>query len=179
MSVYNNKVNRLLLKIKNGDEQSKSDLFNLTYNHLKIVACRYLKNKSNADDAVTDAFMKVFKNINSFDKTKDGYNWFCKIVQNCAYDINKKMPDYESIEENIIETADSGNLDDLISDRFEISKYLKPYEIKDLKLIQLKFFDDMSLSEVAEKLGSKKSTVHKRLSKILDEIFLKSRRKCD
>ena len=44
--------------------------------------------------------MKLFKNIGSFDKDKDGYNWMCKIVQNCAYDINKKMPDYENIEEN-------------------------------------------------------------------------------
>ena len=179
MSVFKDKVNKLLLRIKNSDERSKSELFNFTYNHLKIVACKHLKNKSNADDAVTDAFMKLFKNIGSFDKDKDGYNWMCKIVQNCAYDINKKMPDYENIEENFIETADSINIDDLISDRFEISQYLKPYGVNDLKLIQLKIFEDMSFSEIAEKLGSKKSTLHKRLNKLFDEILLKSRRKCD
>ena len=60
MSFLGKQTNEILLRIKQGDEASKNELFNLTYNHLIIVAQKYLNNKSNAEDVVSSAYLKAF-----------------------------------------------------------------------------------------------------------------------
>lgn len=74
MSVFKNDVNRILLRIQQGDEQGKELLFERTYNHLKGIAYRYLRDKNDVEDTLSNAYLKAFSSIRTFDKTKDGYS---------------------------------------------------------------------------------------------------------
>ena len=94
MSTLRGEVNKLLSGIKAGKEDSKEKLFELTYNHLKIIARCYVHNKNDIEDVLQIAYLKVFRYINAIDVSKDGYNWLCKIVQNEAYRFGKNNPTY-------------------------------------------------------------------------------------
>ena len=89
MSILRTEVNKILIKIKKGDEESKNVLFEKTYNHLKTIAYPYVRNKDDVEDVLVEAYLRMYQYVSSFDPKKDGYNWMCKIVQNVARDWDK------------------------------------------------------------------------------------------
>ena len=174
MSTLRGEVNKLLSGIKTGKEDSKEKLFELTYNHLKIIARYYVHNKNDIEDVLQMAYLKVFRYINAIDVSKDGYNWLCKIVQNEAYRFGKSNPTYLPLDD-YSQRMDSINIIDYISAKDEIHRYLEGYSELDCRLIYLKFYEDYSYSEIAEKMNMKKSNVHRLVSKILKEILTKNK----
>ena len=175
MSILRKDVNKILSKIKKGDVKFKNVLFEKTYNHLKILARRYVYNKNDVEDVASEVYLRVFEYIDSFDPHKDGYNWMCKILENCAIRWNRKYPTYEPIEnhEDLAVTMDFG---DLIATKAEVVCWMKAYDARDQKIIYLRFWENKTYVEIAQALGMKKSNVHKRISKIFKEIFEKEKK---
>ena len=178
MSFFGKNIYKILSRIQTGDERAKEELFYKTYSHLKAVACRYLRDKNDAEDVLSNAYLKVFSSIHAFNRGKDGYNWLCKIVQNEAYDFNKKATADLPIEEEIV-GAEQTALDEALAQSDEIWRWLKDYDERDRKIIYLKFWEEYSYAEIAQALGMKKSNVHKRVSKIIAEILEKNKNQVD
>lgn len=169
MSLFREEINRILSKIQRGDSASKEILFQKTCNHLKVIARRYLYDQNDIEDCLSNAYLRVFRYIHTFDQTKDGYNWLCKIVQREAYSLNNKKKDYFSVEE-ISLAADNENWLDQIIAKDEIARLFRGYSKLDIKMLYLRFWEDLSYAEIAERLGLKKITVYKRIMRILKEL---------
>ena len=90
MSKIGAEVNRILREIKLKKQDAFEHLIAITYNHLKVVAFNYLKDKNDVEDVVNETYLRVNSYIDSADLEKDGYNWICKIVQNLCYDFKSK-----------------------------------------------------------------------------------------
>ena len=172
MSFLGKQTNEILLRIKQGDAASKNELFNFTYNHLIIVAQKYLNNKNDAEDVVSSTYLKAFSYIDSFEATQDGYNWLCKIVQNLCFDFNKKDRPWVQFEK-VINISAPIDVENHIEKKDTIQTYLSFYSELEQQLIYLRFWENRSFAEIAKLTGKKKSYVHKRVSKILKEIFEK------
>lgn len=172
MSKLRRDVNKLLSGIKDGKEKCKQQLFDLTYNHLKIVARSYVIDKNDVEDVLQLTYLKAFKYIKSVDDSKDGYNWLCKILQNEAYSFCKKNPKYYSLEDYSRCTGEF-DITEWVSAKDEVYRYLKDCSELDCKLIYFKFYEDYSYSDIARIMGMKKSNVHRRVSKVLKEILRK------
>ena len=170
MSTLRGETNRILADIQAGKEDSKEKLFELTYNHLKIIARIYAYDKNDMEDILQIAYLKVFKHIKSFDLSKDGYNWLCKIVQNVAYTLRRTTPTCVSLDD-YSHHADSSDVMNYILAKDEMYRYLENYSEKDRQLIHLRFYEGYCYSEIAEKMSMKKSNVHRRISKIVKEIL--------
>ena len=174
MSILRKDVNQVLIKIKKGDEESKNVLFKKTYNHLKSIAYPYVRNKADVEDVLIEAYLRIFQYVATFDSNKDGYNWMCKIVQNVARDWDKsffKGVSLEDVEQNvpIIE------MEETIAMQDEVQRLLQPYSERDRKMMYLRFWENRTIEEIAKSLGMGKSNVHKRISKILEEILQKEK----
>lgn len=174
MSILRKDVNKVLIKIKKGDEESKNVLFEKTYNHLKSIAYPYVRNKADVEDVLIEAYLRIFQYVATFDPNKDGYNWMCKIVQNVARDWDKNFfqnVPLEDVEQNvpIIE------MEEMIVMRDEVQRLLQPYSERDRKMMYLRFWENRTIEEIARSLEMKKSNVHKRISKILKEILQKEK----
>lgn len=178
MSTLRTEVNRILQKIKEGKEEYKEILFNLTYNHLKVIARMYVYNKNDVEDVLQTTYLRVFKYIKTANVSKDGYNWLCRIVQNEAYRCNKENPTYLSLED-CKEEAVPIDIAELISEKDELYRYLKDYSELDRTLLKLKIYDDFSYFEIANKMNMKKSNVHRRVSKMCKEIVKKREKELD
>lgn len=171
MSKFRVEVNAILKKIKCGDNLKKQDLFDITYNHLKVIALRYAIDKNDYEDILLETYVRAFKYINNFDSKKDGYNWLCKIVQNVAYDYNHKIEttvplEYKRGNNNFFKEQDFEERDELILEIIKLPLY-------DQKLLYMKFWEDLSYSEIAEILKSKKSTIHRQTSIIIKKLMNK------
>ena len=172
MSSLREKVNKLLVGVQSGDERCKKELFELTYNHLKVIARRYVCDLNDVEDVLQNAYLKAFKYVNALDKSKDGYNWLCKIVQNEAYSYGKDNLDCLPLEEHSYR-VDQRDVLDCISQQDELRRYLEGYSALDRQLIYLRFYEGNTYREIAQKLQMKKSNVHRRITKILKEILKK------
>lgn len=106
----------LLKKAKEGDRSSFNVIVGNYYKKGFAVAFRYTGNSRDAEDLLQDAFLKVYKNIDSFDLEKDFGPWFFKILINgCINFIRRKKikralfsfkEDYEEIGIDIEQTKE-------------------------------------------------------------------------
>jgi RNA polymerase sigma-70 factor (ECF subfamily) len=178
MSFLGKNVNKILLKIKMGDEESKNVLFNKTYNHLKGVAYSYVYDKNDVEDVLVEAYDKVFRRLDSFDFKKDGYNWMCKIIQHTAYDFNKKSVKETPFEE-VEKRAYPVDIEEKIALEDEVERLLQGYSERDKTILKMYFWKNQTIMEIAEELGMGKSNVHKRMKLVIEQILEKEKQKVE
>ena len=163
---YGKKVHGLLIRLKNG-ENCFRELYDLVYKHLLVVAKIYLIDKSLADDVLSEALTSVYKNIKSFNEDKNGYSWLCKIVQNEAYDINKKTQIYEELNDNTKSPLDEIAVASL---KCDIDMALLKLSEKERELIILRFYQGKTFAEIAEVKNVSPPMIHKSINKVLKKL---------
>ena len=170
MSQLKRQVNSILKRLKRKrDDRICKELFDLTGNHLMIVARAYVKRSSDVEDAVMRAFVKALKYADSFDERGDGYNWLCKIVQNEAISINAQYTEDEPFDQEIGIAEPDDRIERLAVEEI-VEHYLGMLEGVEKEIVYLRFWEEKSYSEIAEAMGMPKSTVHKYMKKILEKL---------
>lgn len=168
MSKYCKKINSIISGLQKGDLSKQQALFDATANHLRQIAMKYADDKKDCDDILQVAYMRAFEYIASADTGKDGYNWLCKIVQNVAYDFRKKAENHVIFEPHI--PSEPFIPTDSIEERKDLEGEMEKLGEEDRKLLYMKFWEDLSYQQIAEKTNSKKSTVHKRVTALMTQI---------
>lgn len=166
MSLLRTKTNKLLLRFKNGDNAAFKELFDFLFKRLIVIAGSILYDKTQAEDVVSDTFLQICKNIDSFDETKDGYNWIYKIAKNKALDINRESQTECELDENYstIDIFDSQN------NKADIYTALRKLEKSEQELIFKRFFEEKTYSEIGKDLGVSSQMVHKKIQEILKKL---------
>lgn len=173
------KINKLLLRIKNGETEAMEELFSLTSAHLLGVARIYLNNKYLDEEVVSEAFMRIGKGISRYNGAYSGYNWMRKIVKNVALSVNRKEGrftlqfDAEQVEnipakEDLIESART---------RLDIREAISHLDEIDRKIFEAIYYEDKSQREIAKQLHITESAVSQRKNKIkffLDKYYKNS-----
>lgn len=168
MSVFANEVNEYLSAIKNGDITQLKPLFDLVGNHMSYVARYYLIDKSYCDDVIIEALQKIYLYINSYEEGKDGYNWICRIVQNIAYNYNEKTPkSYGTEEIAVAKKLADNDFTKHIEEKLDLLRAIDSLEPESRELVYLYFFLGKSFEEIGDELHLNKSSVKRRLDKIL------------
>ena len=137
------------------------------------VANGILKDHSSAEDAVSDAFIKIIKNLNKIGNVEchKTRNFVVTIVRNSAIDIyNKKDRDNVTYDADALEDIPStaiGLADDLIGlegykNIIDIFNSL-PESLRDVA--ELAFIYKYEYKEITELLGISYDTVRKRISR--------------
>jgi RNA polymerase sigma-70 factor, ECF subfamily len=168
--------------MKKTDEQLVSEYLAGNEAAFKQLVERYLKwlynfvfqltqDKAAAEDIVQDVFVKVWKNISSFDSEKKFSTWIFAIAKNTAYDFLKKKKsipfsrfendDGESILEYIEDETilHSHELFQNMDNAKAVQDLLASLPIETRTILLLHYNNGFSLAEIAEILGSRSNTV--------------------
>ena len=158
-------VNKLIVKIAHGDSRALEMLFDLTKKPLFYVAKMYLSDKNNAEDVLSETYLKLVRNAKNFDKSKNGYNWLYEITKNTALNMNRKN-DIGKLDDNelIYEC-----LEGLIN-RIAVERAMSELEADEKRIIYEYFFERKTIQQIADRLHKSKSTVHGYLMKILEKL---------
>lgn len=179
------KTDKEIIEIyKNGNEEIFKCLVDKYSQSIYNLAVHFGK-KEVANDAVQETFIKIWKNLNKFDKEKSSFKtWLFKIAKNTIIDLSRKKrfflfsdleetvndEDY-SIVENI---EDDTPLPDEILEKMENIEKLKniiekmPKNYKEV--LVLHYQEDMTFEEIGEILEKPLNTVkswHQRAIKVL------------
>lgn len=167
------KMGNLVNKVKTGDLQAFDELYSLTYKKVYFLALSILKNKSMAEDATQEVFIKSLKSIDQLKNPKLFLSWINKITYNYCMNEFYKLKDIEH-----------NNIDNVFPMISCGCKYNDPLEncilkenveelmnlIGQLTQIQstvlvLRYFEGLKISEIAYVLDIPEGTVKSRLSK--------------
>lgn len=158
----------LVKQMKEGDKAS----FDLLYDKYKNMALRtaYLITGSlpDSEDVVQDTFVKVFLHCKEL-KNDSGFKaWMMQILVRTAYKAGKKkgreLPDDEVVGKADTRSERSSLEQVLVKEEAQmLSKAIHRLPIKQRTVIILFYYQEYSVSEIAQMLGCREGTVKSRL----------------
>ena len=75
---------------KRGNIRAFETLYALHANRMKSLAYQLLTSRPDAEDAVQEAFLKVYRGAHSFEGNSSLSTWIYRILLNCCYDLLRK-----------------------------------------------------------------------------------------
>ena len=69
-----------------GIEMAQKTLYKMYFGYGKSICLRYASNREDAEEVLNDGFMKVFKHLPKYERTKSFKGWFRTILVNTCID---------------------------------------------------------------------------------------------
>tara|TARA_R110002049_G_scaffold13497_6_gene58340 strand:+ start:11419 stop:11988 length:570 start_codon:yes stop_codon:yes gene_type:complete len=162
MKITEEELQIILEKAKAGNQIAFSNLLDAFWNDVYGFLLIRTENENDAEDITIQTFSKAFDKIESYDANFNFKTWLITIAKNLHTDLFRKR------KKNILESTKYGNdaikkvLDDAptIEDRLIIEQNLATLlqDIKKLKphyqkVINLRYFNELSYAEIAKELN--------------------------
>ena len=158
---------QLIENLKNSKtkERAFSELLDLYHERLYWYIRKIVITHNNADDALQNTFIRVYKNIHSFKGNSSILTWIYRIAHNEALRLlekqnKRKLTSLDDISPNYLKDLKQ----DIFFDGEETS--LKLHEIietkftnKQRQVFNMKYFDDLSFKEISEILNKNENTL--------------------
>lgn len=182
MDKAKDKLENNISKAKEGSQIAFSNILDACWNEVYGFQLKRTQNENDAEDITIQTFSKAFDKINSYDSSYAFMTWLLTISKNIHIDLIRKrkrdilkshsaheavkkvLDDAPTVEDRLIIEQ---NLAHLLSD----IKKLKPHY---QKVINLRFFNEMSYSDIAAELNEPMNNVKVKLlraKKLLAEII--------
>ncbi|MBO6523110.1 MAG: RNA polymerase sigma factor [Balneolaceae bacterium] len=160
------------------NRQAQEALYKEYYSYAMSIAIRYINNREEAVEITNDSFMKVFKSLHTFDRSKSFKSWFRRIIINLAIDRyrSKKaneerilLQDMSPVPDNYEEIISSLTVKDILS-------LLHRLPHNQRMVFNLYEIENYSHSEISDMLGITESSSRSCLTRAkarLRELFSK------
>jgi len=161
---------QIKLAIK-GDEKAFEYLMDINKESLYRTAFAYVKNEHDALDILQETVYKAYISIDKLKEPKYFKTWLTRILINNAINFINKTKKVVCITDNMINKStyyESNVIDEKIDMLNSIEKLEENYR----KIIILKYFQDLTITEIAEVLDWPKGTVKTYLNKALNKLRL-------
>ena len=159
-----------LEKAINGDREAFSRIIIQNKEAMYKTAIIILRSEEDAYDALQDALIKMYKNIQNLQNVEAFKSWSRKIVINSCYDIINKNKKIVDINSRLIDTYEETR-EDTYECEDELVKILDRLE-PDLRLTAtLYYYNELSIKEIAQMTNIPEGTVKSRLSRAREKIY--------
>jgi RNA polymerase sigma factor (sigma-70 family) len=172
----------IVLRAQAGDQSAFNELLTKYRNPVKYMVQRMISNPEDIEDVVIDTFGKAFSNINSYAPDYAFSTWLFKIATNrCIDHIRKKRINTLSINHTYENEdggyegidIDSGGLspeEETIKEQKNIlmRQFVNKLKPNYRELVELRYFEELSYEEIADKLDLPLGTVKAQLFRARD-----------
>lgn len=171
---------KLLNRVLNQEAQAFEELYTLKYADAFRLARSKTNNNEDAEEAVQNAMLIVFQKLDTLKNVSSFDSWFYKIIVNCALNVTRKNQKEPINFSDINPDSELDFEDTLVNDRIDFS----PEDFSDKQdlietvgmimeelsedqrfCLQLYYYNNMKISDIAEALEVPESTIKTRLSR--------------
>ena len=117
------------------------------------ICLKYLQREEDATDACQEVFVRVYLYLEKFEGRSSFGHWLSRIARNQCYNMatQRAHPMYNSdIEADSIPTLDT--MADTVAAQMDIDKVLRQLSEADRRILQLRYFRENSMEEIAAEL---------------------------
>lgn len=154
----------LLVLIYKKDEKAFTHLYDMYSKSLFAVINVIVKNREEAEDVLQEVFIKIWKNIDSYNESKGRfYTWALNIARNTSID-KLRSKNFNNSQKNLSSDnfvnifEDSSKLTNKV-DAIGIQEFVKKLKPKCIQIIDLLFFKGYTQQEAADALAMPLGTV--------------------
>lgn len=154
----------LLVLIYKKDDKAFTHLYDMYSKSLFSVIHVLVRNREEAEDVLQDVFVKIWKNIDSYQESKGRfYTWIVNIARNTSIDMLRSK-NFNNSQKNLSSDNFVHLLDDsskLINkvDTIGMQEFVKRLKPKCIQIIDLLFFKGYTQQEASEELAIPLGTV--------------------
>jgi RNA polymerase sigma-70 factor (ECF subfamily) len=171
-----------------GDAAAWEQLARTQHRRIYGICYRFTGSQSDAEDMTQEAFLKVYRNLASFDPAKGGFTtWLTTLTRNLLVD-NYRRSRLERASDSLDETYDGEEDGATKADRLADSRPSQEHHVAGLELraqiqealqqvspelreaVILRDLEDMDYKDIAEVLGVPQGTVKSRISRGRSEL---------
>jgi len=171
----------LLSRVASGDHQALKALYGQVSDRAMSIALRVVKDRSEAEDVVQEAFVEVWKRAKQFDASRGGAAaWVITIARNRAIDrVRAKGSSARTIQGAASEPAAPPvpaplEIAEQRRDRDRVLEALGQLPAEQRRAVELAYFDGLTQSEIAsetkEPLGTVKTRIRLAMAKLADML---------
>ena len=166
---------RLARRMKDGDDEALAEVYaqvgSATFGYL----LRTLGDRGAAEDVQQQVFTEVWRRAGDYDPQKAGLvTWVLMIARSRAIDhLRKRVPepqDPQAAASEVEAGQDVAAGTDALVDRWRMAHYLSRLPSEERLLLQMRFYQELSQSEIADRTGVPLGTVKSRMVSGLNRL---------
>lgn len=150
-SFLSSKLENDIKKLADGDINALHDIYEQTKDSVFIFALRKLGNRSKAEDAMQETYLRIAKCAPSYHAGTNARAWIFGVCRNICRDM-MKGPLCSDIDELENEPSEADFSDALIENE-DIKRALASLEKDEFEIIMLHIYSDMKLTDISEFIG--------------------------
>jgi RNA polymerase sigma-70 factor (ECF subfamily) len=168
--------NELAVLARQGNERAFREILGRYRLKLIGICMRMLRNKTEAEEAAQDSFVKVYTHLSDFDPERNFAAWIAGITINECRDRLRKRSRFKK---TFVETSDLINQSAAAPEKIDleskarldaVEKAIEKLPEKLKEVLVLKAYGDYSYEEIAESLNIKSGTVMSRLFRAREKL---------
>jgi len=171
-SLNNLDIDTLVARLKSGDENAFSEMYDRYCAALNGVIVRIVRDEEASQDVLQDSFIKVWKNIQSYDSSKGSFfTWMLNIARNTSIDALRKLKrEGKSENQNWENSVDVIGTVQQNVNTIGLSKLVEQLPVEQRTMIEYQYFNGYTQQEVADELGMPLGTVKTRTRLAMREL---------
>ena len=153
-----------------GDQQAFALLVGAYQNPIYNLCFRMLGNAAEAEDAAQEAFVRVYRRLGTYDPSRKLSSWMLTIASHYCIDrLRRRRINWISVEELLPWhplTSDADSPEETVIEgesRAQVRRLLQSLPAEDRQVVALRYWQDLSYTEIAEITGATESSVKSRL----------------
>jgi len=165
----------LVVHLQRKDQQAFSYLYDNYAAALNAVIFRMVDNKELAEDILQEAFVKIWNNFTSYDKTKGRlFTWMLNLTRNLTIDTLRskgyKKQTKISSDENSVSNLKDGNSGIEKFDTLGLTKQLSTLKADQRQIIDMAYFSGFTQDEISKHMGIPLGTVKTKMRAAILEL---------
>ena len=158
-----------LTRVKGGNQQAMTELFDQYSGMVYSVALRVLKDPGQAEDVMQEIFFQVWRNPEAFVSGRGSLGaWLAVMARNRAIDSLRKRRPTDSVDDVVLASnSDLGSEVERNRMMEKVRGVLKDLPMEQQKSVELAFFEGLTHSEIAARTGDPLGTVKTRIRSAL------------
>ncbi len=151
---------------QHGDMEAFARLVSLYQAPVYNLAYRMLGERMEAEDAAQETFLRAFRNLGQYDRTRPFRTWLLSIAAHYCVDCIRRRRPVLALDDEIATGRVGANPDDAViawETRERIQRLLMRLPAEDRAVVTLRYWYDCSYEEMAQILGTTVSAVKSRL----------------
>lgn len=148
-------------------EKAVEDMLLQNYNQYYRLAYSYVHNDADAGDIVQNGAYKAMKNSKSLKNVEFAGTWIYRIMLNEIFAFCKQQKT-ESLEAVTLEPQYEDTYEDI-----DLKHILETLPKEDRIIVELKYFEDMKIEDIATVMGENVNTIKSRLYRSIRKLKVK------